>query len=204
MPQPIRHLNALLAFWLLAACASAPEHFYTLSAVAPAAAAPPARQSAAPDARYSLAVGPVKVPEIVDRPQFVIRQGENRVDIVEQHRWAQPLRAEIASALADDLRRRLPQARVSLYNDNGMQKPDCHVVLNIERFDGAPGQAASIQGAWSLRCASPDLGQVDRTGRAFVQEPVRGDGYEELAAAYSRALSALAARIAQAASSLRS
>lgn len=195
MLRPIRHLSVLLPISLLAACASAPERFYTLS---PMPAFP-----TAPNARYSLAVGPVKIPEIVDRPQFVIRQGENRVDIVEQHRWAQPLRAEIVSALADDLRRQLPQARVFLYNDNGMQKPDCRIMLDIERFEGTPGQAVSVQGAWSLRCASPDSAQISRTGHAFVQEPVHGSSYDELAAAYSRALSALAVQIAQTVSSLK-
>lgn len=82
-----------LAALVLSACAPAPrESFYTLNPTVPGLA-PQLRNTA--DA-FSVSVGPVRIPEIVDRPQLVIRKGPGQVDILEQHRWAQSLRTEIA------------------------------------------------------------------------------------------------------------
>ena len=65
---------ALLA--LLAACASAPkERFYTLTDAAAIAALP--------SQDYAVVVGPVFVPEAVDRPQFVLRLARSNL-----RRWA--------------------------------------------------------------------------------------------------------------------
>ena len=80
---------------VLAACSSPPrERFYTLDAPEPPAAA-----QGAP----SIAVGPVTVPDLVDRPQIVVRGGPNQVHIVEQARWAEPLRSAIARVVAANL-----------------------------------------------------------------------------------------------------
>jgi uncharacterized lipoprotein YmbA len=195
MPSATACFYLFLAGLALAGCASSPEtHFYTLSPAAPA------DKAIAAQARYKVAVGPVKVPEMVDRPQFVVRQGDNRVELLEQHRWAQPIRTEIARALAADLRQQLPQAQVSFYNDYAAQNPDCRVLMDIERFDAARGKAVTVQGAWSVVCTKPD---AKKTGRATVREAVRSDGFDQLAAAYGRALSAMSVEIADAVSSLQ-
>ena len=84
---------ASLAF--LGACAGAPPaHHVTLDDGRP----PTARSSAAP----SVAVVRADVPELIDRPQLAIRDG-NRVTFSEQYRWAEPLRREIPRVMAKDL-----------------------------------------------------------------------------------------------------
>jgi uncharacterized protein len=70
----------LIVAALCAGCGSAPkERFYTL-APAPGAM-PPIAATAQP--RTSVAIGPVKVPDALDRPQMVVREGPNRVEILE-------------------------------------------------------------------------------------------------------------------------
>jgi uncharacterized lipoprotein YmbA len=197
MPRATVRFYLLLTGLVLAGCASSPkEHFYTLS-VAPSFSVD---KSNTTQAQYNVAVGPVKVPEIVDRPQFVIRQGGNRVELVEQHRWAQSLNAEIAMALAQDLVQQLPQARVSLFNDYAARKPDCRVMMDIERFDATLGEAVTVQGLWTILCTAP---AAAKTGRSTVWETARTGGFDELAAAYGRALSAMSVDIATAVTSLQ-
>jgi uncharacterized lipoprotein YmbA len=102
---------AVVVAALCAGCGSAPkERFYTL---APASGAlPPAASPAAvaSQPRTSVAIGPVRVPDAVDRPQMVVREGPNRVEILEQQRWAGSLRSEIARALVAGVGERLPDA----------------------------------------------------------------------------------------------
>jgi uncharacterized lipoprotein YmbA len=199
MPLATPHFHVFLMGLVLAGCASAPkEYFYTLSG-------PPSVSEGkfiTAQTQYQLAVGPVKVPEMVDRPQFVIRQGDHRVALVEQHRWAQSLRSEIARALAADLARQLPQAQVSFYNDYAARNADCRVLMDVERFDASLGEAVTVQGFWTVRCAAPAAIKTE-TGRSTVREPARGGGFDELAAAYGRALSVMSVEIANAVSSLQ-
>lgn len=44
----------------------------------------------------------VGIPELVDRPEFVIRINPSQVRIVETARWSEPLRIQIAKVLALD------------------------------------------------------------------------------------------------------
>jgi uncharacterized lipoprotein YmbA len=197
MPLATPRFYVFLTGLVLAGCASAPkEYFYTLNG-APSVSE---GKSGAAQTQYKLAVGPVKVPEMVDRPQFVIRQGDHRVALVEQHRWAQSLRSEIARTLAANLAQQLPQAQVSFHNDYAARNADCRVLMDIERFDAALGEAVTVQGLWTVRCTAP---AAIKSGRSTVREPARGGGFDELAAAYGRALSVMSVEIANAVSSLQ-
>lgn len=181
---------------LFAGCASSPDaRFYTLSTPP---AVPPHDASGIGRPHYSVAVGPVSVPETVDRPQLVIRRGDHRIEITELHRWAQPLRLEIAGAIANGLERRLPHARVALYNMQTVRDPDCRVQMDIERFDAILDDAVTMQGWWTVRCNA----RPAKTARFMEQVPAHG-GFEAIAAAYARASSTIAVQIADAIAALQ-
>lgn len=187
------------ALSLLNACVSPKDSFYTLStAASDPAQADTVRTDAGSAKRvpqYSVAVGPVRVPEIVDRPQFVLRRGPNQVELSEQHRWAQSLRAEIADAVAGNLERLLPQARTISGNGAAGQNADYRVALDVEQFDAAPGAGVTVRAAWTLRDAAGGAGRTEET---LVSEPVAGAGYDALAAGFSRAVAKMSAQIAEA------
>jgi hypothetical protein len=181
---------------MLCACVSAPQdRFYTLSAAQPAMPGSPVQP-----ARYSVAVGPVRIPEIVDRPQLVIRESDNRVGVLERHRWAQSLRAEIARVVAADLSRQLNDARVVPGSDYAGQIPDYRILVDIDRFEATPGEGVTVQAAWTVRRTK---GDAATSGRSVVREASRGAGYEELAAAYGRALVKMSVEMADAVRSLQ-
>lgn len=183
------------AILALAACRTPPlETFYTLN---PEPMTETANVSGN-DAVFTVSVGPVHVPEMVDRPQLVVRRSPNRVDVLEQHRWAQPLPAEIARVLAADLAVRLPNARAVASGNVSGQGAEYRITLDIEQFDAVPGQGVTVLALWSVRRAGTTL----RTGRSLLREPVRAEGYEALVAAYARALAKMSIDIAGALRSL--
>ena len=173
----------------------------TPAMTAPAAATAPAATAAAvavaaPAAPVpAIAVGPVTLPELVDRPQLVVRVAPNRVAILETQRWAEPLRSEIPRVIAEDLGRLLGFSRVSSYQEHSGAEAECRVLLDIERFEASPGEAVSVEAAWSLRRAA---GGAPVTGHTVVREPAAGEGYDALVAAYGRALLAVSADLARA------
>ncbi|MEC4719850.1 PqiC family protein [Noviherbaspirillum sp. CPCC 100848] len=196
-PMLIRKTTMMLACAMLGACAStSKESFYTLN---PSATTPAASAASAPGdnaaSGIGIAVGPVRVPEIVDRSQLVVRRGATQVDLLEQHRWAQPLRSEIAQAIASGLRSHLPGARVALDRDAAAQNAQIRVAIDISRFDAVPGEAVVVQALWSIRSTTP---QAPLAGQSAAREPVHGSGNEEIAPAFARAMAGVSRDIAAA------
>jgi len=178
-----------LALTVLGGCGSSPAtHYYTLSPVS-------AVNPGSAQASYTIGVGLVTVPETVDRPQLVVRLDANRVALAEQARWAEPLQSGIGNVIAANLSRLLGGAWVSSYPQSSTTTADYQVLLDVRRFDSAPGSAATIDVLWKVRDAK---GTVVKAGRSVVSEPTNGSGNEALVAAHDRALAAVSRDIAQA------
>ncbi len=171
---------------LLAGCASAPApRFYTLSAQiesAPYAVGP------------SVSVAAVTVPDVVDRPQLVVAVNVNEVIIVEQHRWAEPLKSDLGRVIAENLSRITGNPRIAAYPQNASLNAAYRVAVDFQRFAGRPDSEVVLDALWSLRRAN---GELLRSGRARAQAR-SGQGYDELVAAYSRALAQISTEIAMA------
>jgi uncharacterized lipoprotein YmbA len=169
----------------LAACASAPVHYYTL--VAPAQA-PLAAEATAP---FQFELLPVGIPAQVDQPQLVIRQGGQGVAPLDGERWIAPLAEEVRGALSADLAQVLhTQDATGLPSDG---KPRVRIKVDVRRFDSAPGDYALLDAAWSVRKLQ---GDAVLACTSQVREPV-GAGYDALVEGHQRALVRLAGLIAQ-------
>lgn len=185
-------LPALLAL-SLCACGSSPQvHYYTLSSERPSLKTLP--EGAAPP--YAVAVGPVSVPATVDRPQFVIQVAPNRVALVDDHRWAEPLKEGIAHAMASDLSAVLG-VRAAVFPQDSLAGVKYRVAVDIRNFVSVPHQAVSIEAWWTVY----GPGDKVKFGRSVVREPANG-GYEDLAAAHGRAVQAISRDVAAAVQNL--
>jgi uncharacterized lipoprotein YmbA len=184
----------LLMAAVLAGCGASPQaRFYTLS---PGAVV----ERADSKAQFSVAIGPVSIPDMIDRPQIVTRAGTNQVTINEFARWAGPLQSEIARVIAGNLTQMLNGAPVYIYPQSANVRADYKVTLDVQQFDSALGDAATLEVLWSVQ---PAKGGESKTGRALVREPTGADqgadkGYDALVSAHSRALTAVSRDIAAA------
>ncbi len=171
---------------LAAGCASPASRFYTLSA-APGPAATPSE--------LSVAVGPVTVPAAVDRPQIVVTTGPNQVRLDEFNRWAGPLANTIARVVAENLVGMLGTPRVAMAPQTLSAGADYRAVIEVQRFDSALGEAATLDAVWTVSRVRDGQAQ---TGRTTVREATSGPDYAGLAAAHSAALVRLSREIAEA------
>lgn len=188
MNQP--RLALLLFIALAAGCGSSPRrNFYTLQAPLGTAA----RTVPSGPGQPAVVVGPVTVPDTVDRAQIVLRTGDNRLEISDLHRWAEPLRSEIGQVLAADLSRDLGGPQIFVQGqETATGEPDIRVAVDVLRFDSMLGEAAVLEAAWIVRRhEAPPV-----RGRTAAREPVGGPGYEALVAAHARAVARLGRDIA--------
>ncbi len=171
---------------LAAGCASPASRFYTLSAATIPAAA---------SSELSVAVGPVSVPAVVDRPQIVVKTGPNQVGLDEFNRWASPLQNNISRVVAENLVAMLGTPRVIMSLQALSADADYRAAIEVQAFESAPGEAATLDAVWTVRRTKDGRTQI---GRTTVREAVQGKDYEALAAAHSRAVARLSRDIADA------
>lgn len=188
----MKRLTQILACCTLAViisgCASStPARFYTLS-TAPVAVV-------TPQAGYSISVGPVTVPAVVDRPQMVIRSGPNQVIINEFDRWAAPLKDDIGRVVAENLSAMLGTAQVTLFPQSSAGSASYRVAIDILHFDSDLGKAANLDAMWTVKSAK---NETLRRGRTTLAEATKDAEFDALVAAHSRALGRLSTDIARA------
>lgn len=182
----IRLALAAAALAALAGCTSSPSRFYTLT---PASSAAPAEPAAQPDSLIELAA--VNVPPEVARPQFVVQTGGDRMDVLEQTRWASLPGDEIRHALSSDLTQQLHT--IDVYGIPHVDTlPVYRISVNVQRFESAPGSHARIDAVWSVRELHT---QLVMTCHSTANEPV-SDGYDALVDGHRRAVASIATDIA--------
>lgn len=183
---------AFLMITTLIGCGSSPkETYYTLSAAAAMNGLSPA--DGAPT--YSIAIGPITLPEVVDRPQLVLRVGPNEVTFVELHRWAGSLKSEISRIIADNVAGYLNIRQVAAYPQSAGDNAEYRVLVDIQRFDSTLGESVTIDALWTIKRQSDG---VARTGRSTARESSGGGNYEAVVAGHSRALATVSRDIAEA------
>lgn len=179
----------------LAGCSSPSPTFYALradDATAATASTSPAVPTSA--AALDVIVGPVTVPDMVDRPQIVTRNPDNTIQMNEFARWATPLKLDVGRVVAADLAQRLGTAHVSTF-DGASTPPVWRVRVDITRIDSVLGDSVTIDAQWVVR---PPGHQALTLGHTVAHEQVTSQDYGALVDAHDRALATISADIAAA------
>lgn len=179
---------AILALPLLSSCSlrTATTNLYSLNtgvAVSPPSASP-----------VSIGVGPIELPNILERPQIVTRKKNNEVEIAELHQWGGRLEEDIGQLIAESLAKQLETAAVFTYPWPRRLSPDYQVSIRFARLDGVPGDSITLSALWELRDLKNNSESIIH--RAFIQEPIENHRYTAYVAAISRSIQQLADEIA--------
>jgi hypothetical protein len=183
-------LILLAAADLLAGCArSAPVDFYQLTA------APIERPDAAlPATAAVIGIGPLTLPEFLDRPQIVSRQATNRLRLADRQRWAEPLGDNIARVIQEDLVGALGSERVLLYPWSPALGVDRQITVEVLHCEAGDGDVL-FEARWTMQ---------DREGKVLLRprrssqrlKVTQPPDYDRMVAALSEALARFSAEIA--------
>lgn len=182
--------GALLLCGLLQACGSSPpNHYYTLSAQSD----PPAASLPVGHAWRTVALGAVKLPGALDRPQIAREIGPNQLEYAESDRWAGPLDDMTRRVLSADLRPLLSPG-AALVGADSSAPADVTVAIDVTRFDADKAGRVTLDASWEILDTNAKVVGVPR--EASITEPARGSDAAALAATMSRAVARLAENIA--------
>jgi uncharacterized lipoprotein YmbA len=171
-----------------AGCGSSkPSRYYLLSALSPT-------KSANENRGMSVGIGPIEFPKYLDRPQIVTRGSENRLDLGEFDRWAEPLEQNFARILAENLATLLSTDDVVQYPWKRSERIDYQIIVTVNRFDAAMGGDTVLHARWNVCDADGHTIVPPRASR--IAEPAGSADYEVIVQAGSRALEQLSRQIA--------
>jgi len=162
----------------LAGCASAPPvRLHTLVA---AADVPATTATLAVNLRVN------SVPVQVDQAQWLVRQPDDTLLLLEQERWAAPLRDELRAGLLQALAAREGVADAGL----GAAPAAPRVAADVTRFESLPGREARLDASWSVDAAPAAPLRCVSSWREPVAAgaPALAEGHRRIVAKWAAAL----------------
>jgi uncharacterized lipoprotein YmbA len=171
--------------WLVsvgAACTSAPIRYYTLIP-------PPDKPLRAAQAAVAIDVRVVHIPSQLDRSELMVRTGPTETTLLENERWASPMKDEIKDAMRLELQRRLGGTA-------GL--PFFTLDIDVQRLEAELGRYALLEASWSASLSG--AGQPPSGARVaactFRADEEIHSGYAGIIEGYQREIAALADAIA--------
>jgi uncharacterized lipoprotein YmbA len=141
-----------------------------------------------------LGVGPIKIPEFLNRPQIVTLQSENILIINEFHRWGDSLEAQTTGVLVENLSTLLNTSNVSAYPWEIPFDPEYQLYIDFRRFEGKAAGPVVLEAVWWI-VETEDNKQLISSRSSFI-EPTNGKGYKAYVTALNTALEKLSQEIA--------
>lgn len=168
--------------------------FFVLSPVAAAPSSPSANSSA-----MVIGIGPIKLPDYLERQEIVTRVAPNRMVLSGTDRWAEGLDGNFTQVFAQDLGATLGTQRIVFFPWYQTATIDYQVQLDVYRFESDGSGTVTLTAHWQIL---DHLGKMlyvtDSTFTATAASP----GATAVVAAMSTALGDLAQEIASKIASL--
>jgi len=163
-----RTAAAALALATVTACLrpSPPVVLYTLEPLPP--------QVDADRPGPALEVLPVRLPEVLRRPQLLTAQGPGRFGLDDRHRWGNPLDQEVQRVLIADLSALLGGAPVVPSPYGARVGAAWRVDVQVQSWEERPGQGLVLVATWMLM--RPGSERAERFQRTTLRVPLEGSG----------------------------
>jgi len=183
--------TCILCSTIVCGCGTtAPSRFYTLHPLS--GPAPPARETSG-QSRYTVGVGPVEIPDFLERPILVTRTGENELEMAEYDRWAGSLKQDIARVLIQDLSGMLPPGTTVVPWKRSIPL-DYRVAVEVVRLDVAPDREVLLRCQWAVYGRNPKVPLAVRTG-TFIEQ-LAGNDYGAAVTGIGQAVAKLGGAVA--------
>jgi uncharacterized lipoprotein YmbA len=125
-----------------------PSRFFTLSSL-PQVEQATLKNSTKPE-RMFLGIGPIKFPSYLDRQEMVVRSAQNRFDVSEHDRWAEPLQENFSRVLSENLALLLDTDLIIIYPWSPASRPRYNVEIDVLRLEANSERNGQLFARWSV------------------------------------------------------
>lgn len=147
-----------------------------------------------------IGIGPVKIPEMLNRPHIVTLDENDQIKFAQFDRWAEPLEFALPRLISADLSLVLPDATLVISPWNPSIPVKYQVIVEIVRLDARLDKELSLTARWSII----DLTDKEMifTRRTDLSKPIDPHDYFGLVKTFSAECAALSAEIGKALAAL--
>jgi len=176
-------LSIILCAALLASCAAQPPtYFYDLTSLA-------ATTENKIDDKVTLGVGPVTLPQLLDRSGIVSRHHETGVNVASFHIWAGELEPTFIRVLTDSIATSLQHQTVWASPWDNRFRPEYQLRVFVDRFSGEINGQVQLSLSWSLL---GEYGQQVISTHRYRASVASGKGYQGYVDALNQLLAGFA------------
>ena len=138
-------LGVLVSLLLVACGSSPPVRYFSLSPMDSALGQDP-------DDAITLALGPLRMPDYLNRSQIVTRAGGAEIQVDEFSRWAEPLRLALHRVVSADVDGLLDGVIVIAFPYDSMVRPqvDYRLLGDVIRFDADQSGRVVLELQWTI------------------------------------------------------
>jgi uncharacterized lipoprotein YmbA len=122
-----------------------------------------------------IGVGPVKIPEYLNRPQMITRQKDNLVSLAQFDRWAEPLDLAMLRLLTENLAIFLPEASIVKFNWNIYTPVKYQLTVDVIEMEANLDKDFLLLVRWSV--FDLETKGIIMTKRAEIIQPVEPHNY---------------------------
>jgi uncharacterized protein len=184
---------SFLALFVLVGCAaeSKPTRLYVLSSLDVSSMLTAKQTKGHP----IIGVGPVSLPDYLERPEIVTRPSANTLQIGPLDRWGGKLEENVAAVLSDNLIVLLSTDKIVPYPWRRTDRVDYQIRVFVTRFEQGPDGAVHLHAGFALY-GGRRTEKLLHAERVRVRTDIGGTDYEATAKAMSEALADLSRTIA--------
>lgn len=133
-----------------------------------------------------LGIGPIKLPEYLDRPQIMSRTGGNELEYTEFHQWAEPLKDNFARVLGENLSVLIPTNQIYLFPWRRSAGIDYQLEVDVISFEGSLEGDSVLTVRWTLYGKDRDKALI--LEKSTFKQTATGKDYEAMVSALNQTL----------------
>ena len=193
----IRRCTLLLAVLIAGGCSllnPGPQpktRFFMLSSLASSGKAV---QPLATLPQVAIGIGPIRLPEYLDRRNIIVRNSRNEFELSEDSQWAEPMGDTFARVLADNLSVLLGTYRITQFPWRSSMPVDHQLTIQVAQFDGVPGEQVVLRAQWQV--FTGDGKKMLDSGYSVFGEKTEDKSIDALVKAESRTAESLSREVA--------
>ena len=142
----------------------------------------------------AIGIGPIRLPEYLDRRNIIVRNSRNEFELAEDSQWAEPVGDTVARVLADNLSVLLGTYRITQFPWRSSMPVDYQLTIQVAQFDGILGEHAVLRAHWQI--FTRDGKKLLDSGYSVFGEQAEGKSIDALVTAQSRAIESFSREVA--------
>ncbi len=146
-------------------------------------------------AKIMVLVKLVNFPEYLDQPQMVIRENDYKLQINEDHRWAEPIKNDFTRVFVKNLDSRIAPSSARIFSKLDGSKPDYQLSIEVFQMDVNMEDEAVLKTEWSLSTGKKAKWVTRQSSEYKVT--INDNSFESGVEAQSKAIGLLADQIAE-------